>query len=28
MDDVAIESNGPGTTVRMRRACKVPSTRA
>ncbi|MET1001155.1 MAG: SpoIIE family protein phosphatase [Acidimicrobiia bacterium] len=27
MDDVAIESNG-GTTVRMRRACEVPSTRA
>jgi integral membrane sensor domain MASE1/anti-sigma regulatory factor (Ser/Thr protein kinase) len=28
MDDVAIESNGPGTTVRMRRVCKVPSTSA
>jgi anti-sigma regulatory factor (Ser/Thr protein kinase) len=27
MDDVAIESYG-GTTVRMRRACEVPSTRA
>jgi anti-sigma regulatory factor (Ser/Thr protein kinase) len=26
MDDVAIESNGPGTSVRMRRACKVSST--